>query len=106
MAKQKSTKAYKDWKEPDIIAWCQANNQVDWLKTTAKKTIKHPVYPMVENISKTGKHTKKQDKTAEPIGYVEKKITFVELKKEFVSTFFETAEPKKKESFYDRIANL
>lgn len=106
MAKQKSTKLYKDWKMPDIIAWCQANGQVDWLKTTAAKTVKHPVYPLVDNVSKTGKRTKKQDKTAEPIGYVEKKVTFVEIKKEFIATFFEAKEVTKKPSFYDIIANL
>jgi hypothetical protein len=106
MAKAKQTRAYKDWKIEDIIAWCQANGQVDWLKTVAAKQVKRPVYPTVENISKTGKRTKKQDKSAEPIGYVESAITFVELKKEFIETFFEVKEKESKPSMYDIIKNL
>lgn len=106
MAKQKASKEYKDWKIEDIIAWCQANNQVAWLKTTAAKKIAHPVYPKVENISKTGKKTMVQDKKQAPIGTVEKEITFVELKAEFIATFFEKEEKPASTSFIDRIAAL
>lgn len=106
MAKAKTDKLYKDWKIDDIIAWCQANEQVDWLKTIMAKTIKHPVYPKIAHVSKTGKNTMIQDKNAEPIGYKEKPITFVEVKKEFIATFFEKKEKVKKVNMYDRIKNL
>lgn len=106
MAKAKTDKLYKDWQIDDIIAWCQANNQIEWLKTTAAKTVKRDIYPKVPNISKTGKHTMVQDKNAKPIGSETTPITFVELKKEFIETFFEKKEKEKKVSMYDRIANL
>lgn len=99
-------KAYKDWKLPDIIAWCQANGQVEWLKTTAAKTIKRPIYPKVPNISKTGKKTMVQDKKAEPIGYEETPITFVEIKREFIDAFIGRKEKEKKASMYDIIKGL
>ena len=99
-------KNFADWKLADIIAWCQANNKVDWLKTTAAKTIKRPIYPKVDNVSETGKRTKKQDKSAKPIGYEETPISFVELKSEFLATFFEQKPKAKKPSMYDIIANL
>lgn len=99
-------KDYRDWNIDDIIAWCQANGQVEWLKTTAAKKIKRNIYPMIDNVSKTGKHTKKQDKTAKPIGTETTPITFVELKKEFISAFFEKEEKTKKPTMYDRIASL
>lgn len=106
MEKVKQEKAYKDWQIEDIIAWCQANDQVAWLKTTAAKKIKHPIYPKIANVSKTGKNTHKMDKTQEPIGYEESAITFVELKREFINTFFEKKEKEEKLSMYDIIANL
>lgn len=106
MEKVKQEKDYRDWLIDDIIAWCQANDQVAWLKTTAAKKIKHPIYPKVANISKTGKKTHKMDKTKEPIGYEESAITFVELKREFINTFFEKKEDEKKPSMYDIIAAL
>lgn len=99
-------KKHTEWKLEDIIAWCQANNQVDWLKTTAKKTVKRAIYPKIENTSATGKKTKKSDKTQEPIGYETTPITFVELKSEFLATFFEKEAKPKKPSMYDVIANL
>ena len=106
MAKEKAPKAYKDWQIEDIIAWCQANNQVEWLKTTAAKNIKRNIYPKVPHVSKTGKHTMVQDKKAEPIGTETTPITFVELKREFVATFFEKKEKAKKTSMYDIIKGL
>lgn len=99
-------KAYKDWKIEDIIAWCKENNQVEWLKATAATTTKHPIYPKKPNVSKTGKKTMVMDKSAEPIGYEEAPISFVELKSKFISTFIETEKKPKKLSMYDLIANL
>lgn len=102
-------KDFKDWKLDDIIAYCQANGKVDWLKTTANKKVTHSVYPKVEHISKTGKRTMVSDKKAAPISTVERTITFVELKSEFVATFFPESIKGKKEnkpSFIDRINAL
>lgn len=99
-------KAYQDWKLEDIIAWCQANDKVSWLKTTAKKTVKRPIYPKVAHTSKSGKNTTKYDKTQAPIGYEETPITFVELKKEFIEAFIGKEEKAKKPSMYDIIKAL
>ena len=99
-------KAYTKWQIEDIIAWCQANDKVEWLKTTAAKTVKRPIYPKVAHISKKGKNTMVYDKTQKPIGYEEKPITFVELKAEFIETFFEKEEKAKKPTMYDIIAGL
>lgn len=74
---------YKDMKIEDIIDWCKANKEVDWLKETAAK-----VY------TKDGK---------------ERRISFIELKLEFVKKFMPEIAPKaqaKKPSMYDLIAKL
>lgn len=99
---------YKDWTREDIIEWCKANNQVEWLKATAKTTIKHPIYPKVPHKSKTGKATMISDKKAEPIGYKEERISFVELKSAFIDKFFpaQKNEKAKKPTFYDIIDAL
>ena len=69
----------------DVIAWCEENNQVNWLKAEARKT-------------KTGKDGK------------EKKISFIELKRNFALKFMPeivpVAKTEKKPSMYDRIAAL
>jgi hypothetical protein len=99
---------YKDWEMPDIIKWCQENNQVDWLKATAATKVKKPIYPKVAHTSKTGKQTMVYDKKAKPIGHHEVKISFVEIKSAFIEKFFpeQKNQKEKKETFYDIIANL
>lgn len=75
---------YKDMKIEDIIQWCQANKQVDWLKEVAAKVYK----------TEDGK---------------ERRISFIELKLEFVKKFMPDIAPKaqpKKPSMYDLIAKL
>lgn len=99
-------KAYTKWKIEEIIEWCVANGEVEWLKTTSQKIVNRPIYPKVPNVSKTGKNTMVYDKTQEPIGYEESKISFVELKSEFIATFFESQKKEKKPSMYDLIAAL
>lgn len=74
---------YKDMTIEDIIDWCTKNGQVDWLKDAATKTF-----------VKDGK---------------ERRISFIELKLEFVKKFMPSIAPKaqpKKPSMYDLIANL
>lgn len=75
---------YKDMKIEDIIEWCKANKQVDWLKDTAAKTF-----------------TTKEGKT--------RNITFIELKLAFVKEFMPEIAPKakpKKPSMFELIAKL
>lgn len=75
---------YKDMTIDDIIQWCKDNKQVDWLKATAAKT-----FP-------------KEDGTT-------RKITFIELKLEFVREFMADIAPKakpKKPSMFDKIGAL
>ena len=102
--------AYKDWTLDDIIAWCQANKQVDWLKTVANHKVKRPIYPKIPHISKKGKHTMVYDKTAEPIGYKEDTMSFVEIKKAFIGAFFpeqfKQEEEVKGPNMWDRINSL
>lgn len=75
---------YKDMTIEDIIAWCKDNKQVDWLKEAAAKTYK----------TEDGK---------------ERRISFIELKLEFVKKFMPEIAPKaqaKKPSMYDLIKAL
>lgn len=60
---------YKHLKIEDIIAWCKANNQVEWLKAEVNKTI-----------TKDGKT---------------RDITFIEIKKDFATMFMPDILPKK-----------
>lgn len=79
---------YQSMKIEDIINWCKANNQTEWLKATAKKT-----YPVIDKDGNT--------KT--------RKISFIELKLAFVNEFMQEIAPKAKEkkpSMYDLIASL
>lgn len=74
---------YQTMKIEDIIEWCKANNQVAWLKETAGKTYS------TEN--------------------GERRISFIELKLEFVKKFMPELAPKsqgKKATMYDIIAAL
>lgn len=75
---------YKDMKIGDIIEYCQKNNEVAWLKETAEKL-----------------YTTKDGK--------ERRISFIELKLEFVKKFMPEIAPKaqaKKPTMYDLIKNL
>lgn len=93
MAKYKD---YQNWKIEDIIKWCQENNQVEWLKETAKKKTPYKVYPRVDG---------KADKTQEP--KIEMRpISFVQLKTEFLTKFMNYEKAEKKVTMYDLIENL
>lgn len=94
---------YKSMKIGDIIAWCVANKQTEWLKATAAKQVPCKIYPKVE---KDGK--KVIDKTASPTIEM-RPITFIQLKNEFVKEFMPELMPKKKEAkptMYELIAAL
>lgn len=94
---------YKNMSIEDIIAWCQANNQVAWLKETAAKKVEYKVYPRVKN--EEGKLV--VDKSAEP--KIEMRpISFIQIKIAFVEKFMPEIAPKKtkKPTMYDLIAAL
>lgn len=77
---------FKKMNIDDIIAWCKANNQVEWLKAEAAKTY----------IDKNGK---------------ECKISFIQIKYDFCKMFMadilpKAKAPKQEKTMYDRIAEL
>lgn len=93
----------KKMKVEDIITWCVENGQVDWLKATAAKKTVQKKYPKFRNAE--GKLV--VDKSATPYEYTAP-ITFVELKSEFIRTFFpdQIKAAEKKPSFHELIAKL
>ena len=94
---------YKSMKIEDIIAWCKANNQVDWLKAEATKKVPCKVYPKVVVDGK-----KVVDKKAEPTVEM-RPITFIQIKNDFVNMFMPEIAPKKAPkaaTMYDKIAAL
>lgn len=96
---------YKDWTLEAIVDWCKEHNEVEWLKATAAKKVEKKIYPKVESVSKNGKKSWKMDKT-QPYKIEFVKISFVELKGEFIAKFIETEPKEKKPSMYDIIAAL
>ena len=88
----------------DIGEWCKANGQVDWLKAESHKMVDCVIYPKVKN--EAGKWVK--DKSQEP--KIEKRrITFVQLKADFVEKFMPEIAPKAKpraSTMYDYIDSL
>lgn len=86
----------------DIIEYCQNEgpSAVKWLKKTAAKTTPYKVYPKVEVDGKM-----KVDKTQEPT-IVQRPISFVQLKQEFLAEFKLKEPAEKKLSFHDKIAAL
>lgn len=87
----------------DIIAWCQENDKVDWLKKTAAKKVDYKVYPKVKDAN--GKLV--ADKSQAP--KIEKRpISFIQLKAEFVDKWMPELKPasSKKQTMYDRIKSL
>ena len=95
---------YKDMKIEDIIAWCQENNQTEWLKKKAQEKVDYKIYPRVKG--EDGKYH--IDKSATP--KIEKRnISFIQIKLAFVEEFMPEIAPKKKPkkpSMYDLIKNL
>ena len=111
---------FKELNIEDIISWCKANNQIEWLKATSAKQTEYKVYPTkkVADINEDGtpklkkngspKYKNVADKS-QPYTIKKHPITFVELKMEFVEKFMPEIAPKAKEkkpSFHDTIANL
>jgi hypothetical protein len=95
---------FKTMQIEDIIAWCAANNQTAWLKEEAARMVACKVYPRVKG--EDGKV--RADKSQEPKIEM-RKITFIQIKTDFVNKFMPEIAPKakaKKASMYDIIAAL
>ena len=92
----------------DVIEWCKANNQIEWLKKTAAKKTECKVYPRKKVVNADGKLVSVADKSKEP-KIESRPISFVEIKYEFAKKFMPEILPKAKEmkaSMYDIIAAL
>lgn len=99
---------YQTIKIEDIIAWCKANGQVEWLKATASQKVPCKVYPRIKSTNANGKVVSVVDKTAEPKEEL-RPITFIQIKQAFVEKFMPEIAPKAKEkkpSMYELISNL
>ena len=90
---------YKTMSIDDIIIWCQENNQIAWLKEEGARKVACKVYPKVNG---------KADKTQAP-KIETRKITFIQIKKDFVEKFMPEIAPKakaKEPTMYEKIAAL
>ena len=94
---------FKNMTIDDIIDWCVANGETEWLKRKANEKKACKVYPRKKVDGKSV-----ADKTAEP--KIEKRpISFIQLKIDFVDKFMPEIAPEKKSkepTFYDKIKNL
>lgn len=98
---------YKTCSIDDIIDWCKANGEVEWLKKEASKKVDYKVYPKVKYVDEQGKERTKSDKTQTP--KIEKRpVSFIQIKIAFYEKFFPQMIPsaKSKETMYDRIMAL
>lgn len=90
-----------------IIDWCEKHNKKDWLKTKALEMRPCEIHPKKEVVI-DGKTVLRADKQAST-KTVMKKITFIQIKTDFVNEFMPEIAPKakpKKPNMYDRIAAL
>lgn len=96
-----------------IIDWCQENKQIAWLKAKAKETVDVKVYPRKSVVKTkadgTTYKTTEADKT-KPYKIEKRKISFIQIKKDFCDEFMPEILPKAKEEdkedMYSRIAKL
>lgn len=93
------------WTMEEIIEWCKANSQVEWLKAEASRKVVRKVYPKVQSISeKTGRKVWKMDKTQTPTEEISRP-SFMEIRSAFVDKFI-CPKKEKKLSIYDLIDAL
>lgn len=100
---------YQTMKIEDIIAWCQENKQVDWLKEELnKKVIVSRYSKRVKTTNEKGKTVWVADRNSEKIDS-EEKITFIQVKKDFCEKFMPEIIPaaaEKKPTMYELVAAL
>lgn len=93
----------------DIITWCKANKQVEWLKAEAEKTEIVKRHTGRITVIENGKEVSKVDKKS-PVVETEEPISFITLKYNFCEKFMSDILPKaakpKKPSFRDIIKGL
>ena len=105
-----TTKGFLDWDLADIIEYCKKNNEVEWLKATAKKQVPTKIYPRIKvektKADGTTYKTTEADKSQKP--KVEMRpISFVQLKTEFLEKFnLMPAKKAKQPTMYDIIDAL
>lgn len=96
---------YKTMNIQDIISWCQANNEVAWLKSFANTKVEVKRYPRVKK--EDGKLY--ADKSQQPTITMEKP-NFITIKRAFVEKFMPeilpVASEPKKPTMYDLIDAL
>ena len=82
---------YQNLTIEDIVAWCQENGEVKWLKAKVNETKIRNIYPKGAN--------GKVDRKAAPIGNKVVPISFIEVKRDFAKKFcpeiLPVAKPKK-----------
>ena len=91
---------FQSLKFEDIVAWCKENNQVEWLKKEAAKT-----FPAMAK-SESGEKIQLCEADGTP---KTRRITFIELKMDFVRAFMPEIAPQPKEkkpSMFDIINSL
>jgi hypothetical protein len=99
---------FKDIKVDDIVGWCVANGEVDWLKAKAKEERECVVYPRKTITIEDGKIKSVADKSKEPHKEM-RPISFIQIRNDFVDKFMPELAPKKKDkepTMYEIIANL
>jgi hypothetical protein len=99
---------YQNMSIEDIIKWCQANGQVEWLKAKAKEQKTYTVYPRKKVTDENGKTKVVADKSATP-KKEKRPISFIQLKHDFVVKFMPEIMPKAKDkqpTMYEMIENL
>ena len=99
---------YKDMNIQDIIKWCQANGQVEWLKEKASDKVACKVYPRIKTVNEEGKTVSVADKSQKPKTEM-RPISFIQIKNDFCEEFMPELLPKKKDkapNMYDLIKNL
>lgn len=108
---------FQDITLDDIVEYCKANNQTEWLKALAAQTTEYKIYPKkrVPQLDENGnpiltkKGTPKMvsvaDYDKEPKVEV-KPISFIEIKTAFAEKFLEKKAKPKKPNMYDKIKAL
>lgn len=88
---EKKALTYRGLTFEQVIEWCQENNQIEWLKAECERMVP------VEGLTKKGKPRKPR------------KISMLEVMKNFVETFRKDLIPEekpKKDTFRDKVRNL
>lgn len=100
---------YKKMKFEDIVNWCKANGQIEWLKAKVAENMDVPVYPTITYTDEEGNKRRKQDKSATP-KYETRPISYLLVKDAFVTKFMPEIKPQAKpnggKSMRDILANL